>query len=184
MTISNSWQHQFSSVEILLQCESTSALLNIRNQDSKTILSELALIQKEFGKNESEDLKEHHLHYFNIRARYYVIRSSINKFHLNTTCLLESFLLPMCLSSKFILIHNPNIFHKTKENTAGDPTGFKQGVPYAQPWHWKTCLVPPPLGLKSNPPPAPSTTTTQLLLTPCSHTPATKALTPSHVEMA
>lgn len=45
-------------MEVLLQCESTSALLTIRNMDSKTILSELGLIQEESGKSQIEHLTE------------------------------------------------------------------------------------------------------------------------------
>lgn len=67
-------------MEILLQCESTSALLNIRNMDSKTILSELVLKQNESGKSLIEHLTEQYPSYFNTTARDYIIRVILKKF--------------------------------------------------------------------------------------------------------
>lgn len=77
--MSNIYDHtQFITTEILI-CRSITAMrkylcITIRNWDNKTILSELILVQKEFGKNQIEHLTEQYLHYFNITARRYVIR--------------------------------------------------------------------------------------------------------------
>lgn len=72
-------------MEVLLQCESTSALPSTRNQDGKTILSELLVIQKEIGKNHniSKHLTGKPLYYCNTSAGYYGIRD-INKTPLDT----------------------------------------------------------------------------------------------------